>query len=59
MTWSGPTERVGKGARWYTVHEIEQNGMKLRQTGHYSIVERSSICAGSPPPPSGCGSTCR
>lgn len=36
-----PSELVGKGARWDTVHEIEQNGMKLRQTGHYSIVERN------------------
>jgi len=36
-----PAETVGTGARWDTVHEVEQNGMKLRQTGHYSIVGRT------------------
>lgn len=35
-----PEEPVGVGARWTAVHEIQQNGMKMRQTGHYSLLER-------------------
>jgi hypothetical protein len=33
-----PLESVGAGARWTSHHEISQNGMKLRQTGRYTLV---------------------
>lgn len=32
-----PEEPVGVGARWTAIHEVEQNGMKLRQTAHYTM----------------------
>ena len=33
-----PLESVGARARWTSHHEISQNGMKLRQTGRYTLV---------------------
>lgn len=35
-----PAEPVGVGAKWTAVHDIEQSGMKLRQTAHYTMVSR-------------------
>lgn len=35
-----PEPAVGPGARWTAVNTIEQNGMKLRQTGDYMLVSR-------------------
>ncbi|MCX4246851.1 DUF6263 family protein [Paraliomyxa miuraensis] len=32
-----PAEPVGVGASWTATHELEQNGMKLRQTGRYTL----------------------
>ncbi len=37
-----PEPAVGVGARWDAVHEVETNGMKLRQTARYHITERDS-----------------
>ncbi|MEM9455658.1 MAG: hypothetical protein AAGF11_15860 [Myxococcota bacterium] len=36
-----PREAVGIGARWTAVSDITQNGMKLRQTVHYTLVARA------------------
>jgi hypothetical protein len=33
-----PAEALGPGARWSSIHEVRQNGMKLRQTGRYTLV---------------------
>jgi hypothetical protein len=33
-----PLPAVGPGARWSSVHEVRENGMKLRQSGQYRLV---------------------
>jgi hypothetical protein len=33
-----PVEAVGPGARWSSIHELSQNGMKLRQIGQYTLL---------------------
>lgn len=33
-----PDEAVGPGARWSATYELGENGMKLRQSGHYTLV---------------------
>jgi hypothetical protein len=33
-----PVEAVGPGARWSSIHELSQNGMKLRQVGRYTLI---------------------
>lgn len=32
-----PSEPVGVGARWTSVGQVEQGGMKIQQTAHYSL----------------------
>lgn len=33
-----PAEPVGPGARWTATHEVEQNGLQLRQTARYTMI---------------------
>ena len=36
-----PEEAVGPGAKWTAVGTIEQGGMKIEQTAHYEMVEKT------------------
>lgn len=35
-----PEDPVGPGAKWTTVEQTKQSGMKIRQTSHYQLVSR-------------------